>query len=167
MEFDFTEYDGMVVFEPLTEVAESIRHLRETGKFHSRWQYERGSNHVHADVSQPHRIRVREECDYAARLEAALRWAYPDLTFAMSHIPAYGVSFYQRSSDAPTEDILPTEPAGETVWCQTCQRGRPYERSSDAGTEFPRIEWGRCAICGDDVIVRAGELLKGVGPEIA
>jgi hypothetical protein len=70
----FTEYEGMVLIESAAQAEEHIRQLKQLGKLHpTAWQYERGANHVHADMGQPDRVRVRQELQIAHDLEARLR----------------------------------------------------------------------------------------------
>jgi hypothetical protein len=165
MEFEFYEYDGMVLLETPEATKEHLRHLTASGKERTPWQYERGANHVHPDMCQPDRIRVREECSIAAGFETSLLNAYPERRFVISHIPGYAVSFYQWVPDAPAEDIPPAEEAKGTVWCQSCQRSRAYEPGQEADAEFPKAQWGRCLECGEDLIIQAGEVLRVIGPQ--
>jgi hypothetical protein len=161
MEFELADYDGMVL---LACEAEAARARQDAVGSRAPWQYERGANHVHADMSESARVRVRQEVELAAAFEAALRRAYPERAFVISHIPGYAVSFYQQVEGAPVEDIPPDEPLKETAWCQRCQRPQPYRRSEQPDPEFPKVEWGQCTVCGDDVILRRGESLRVVLP---
>lgn len=156
---NFTEYDDMILTVLLDSVQKRVEEIKASGKPYSRWSYERGANHVHANMSALDREHVRQELEIAADFEAALRRTYPDRSFVIAHIPCYAVTFYQATEDAPTEDVLSDTPLEEKAWCQRCECKRPYRLLPVPDAEFPKAEWGKCETCGDDIIVRAGEIL--------
>lgn len=159
----FTEIDGMVLGEEPLSARENLEHLRRQGYLDGGWQYERGANHMHGDMSLPARELVRQEVGLAAHLEAALREAYPERRFVLSHIPGSSITFYQWAEGAAGERALHTEPRNGKVWCQTCQHSQPYHPHNGPDAEFPLAEWGTCTECGIDVLVRVWEVTTEVG----
>lgn len=157
----FTELEGMILLEPAEAAAEALQRLREQGQPLCRWRYERGANHVHADMSAGDRKRVREELAFAAELEAALRAAYPDRDFVISHLPGYAVSFYQWAEEADAEDEK-SEDARDTAWCQHCQRYRPFHPRPERDPELPGFRWGACVNCNRDLLLDRRERRKRV-----
>ena len=153
------EYDGMVLLESAEDAEKNVRWLKETGKWVSRWKYERGSNHTHPHMTLVDRERVRDETKISAEFTSVMRRNYPERNFVISHIPGYAVSFFQAIEGAPTEDIAPKRTPKETAWCQHCQRPRPYHLLPIPDPEFPKVEWGACEVCGNDLILYAGEIL--------
>jgi hypothetical protein len=151
----FTEYDGIILRESVAAAETNTRRLQEKGQWRSRWRYERGANHLHARMSAIDREHMRQELEIAADFAAELRQAYPDRAFVISHIPCYAVTFYQAVEDAPTEGVLPVrnKPTDGRVWCQTCEQRQLYAPLPSPDPEFPQVEWGRCAVCGNDVII--------------
>ncbi len=149
------EYDVMILLHPPSP--KHMRQLEESDQPLCRWQYERFANHVHAQMSAADREHMRQEREIAANFQDDLRREYPQRSFVITHLPCYAVSFYQAAEDAPVEDE-PLDSAKEKVWCQTCERSRPYRLLPVPDAEFPQAEWGRCETCGSDVIVRSGEI---------
>lgn len=159
---EFTEFNGMVLLESAAAAQEGTQRWQEQGTPFSRWRYERGANHTHADMIAVDREHVRQEVEMAAEFEVALRQSYPDRDFVISHIPCYAVSFYQLVEDAPTEYVPAKEPVGETAWCQNCERGRAYRLLPEPDAEFPWLRWGACVVCGNDIVLNAGEFCRVV-----
>lgn len=160
----FTEFDGMVLLQSLSSAQEAAKRRQEKGADLSRWQYERGANHIHARMSVVDREHVRQEMRIASDFEAALRHAYPERDFVICHIPCYAVSFYQLIDDAPTEYVPPPSPVGETAWCQNCQCGREYRLLPEPDEEFPWLKWAACVVCSNDIVLNDGEfrtVIKG------
>lgn len=151
----------MILLESAETAEAQSRYLKDKGLWHSRWRYERGANHLHADMGAVDREHVRQELEIAERFAAALRRSYPNRAFVITHIPCYAVSFYQAEEDAPTEGILPLneEKQNGAVWCQTCERNQSYTLLPSPDALFPMAEWGRCEVCHDDVITYYGEIL--------
>lgn len=159
---EFTEIDGMILLETRQAAEEQIRRLQEQGAPICRWKYERGANHVHADMSAVDRERFRQELETAREFETGLGPAYPTRDFVISHIPGYAVSFYQLADDAPTENEVLREVRGDTAWCQHCQTKRPYRLLPEADPEFPLLKWGACTVCHHDIILGDYELRRVV-----
>jgi len=159
---EFTEFNGMVLLESPDSAREGLRRWQERGLPFTRWRYERGVNHTHADMIAADREHVRQEVEIAAEFEAALRQAYPERDFVISHIPCYAVSFYQLMDDAPTEYVPPKEPVKEAAWCQNCQRSREYRLLPEPDAEFPWLRWGACLVCGNDIVLNHGEEFRRV-----
>ena len=157
----FTEYDGMILTGSPEYAAQNCSRLKKQGQWRSRWQYERGANHSNARMTAPDREQVRQELAIFREFEASLRSAYPDHPFVITHTPCTGVSFYQAIDGAPTEGSRPIDemrPEGK-AWCQTCQCNQYYTPLPSPDPEFPAAEWGRCTICGTDVITHYSEIL--------
>ena len=154
----FNEYEGMILLESPATTAKNIQRVKENGKWISHWQYERGANHTHTDMSAADREHILQELEIADEFASALRETYPDRKFVVTHIPCYAVSFYQAEDDAPTHGIFPiknSKSAGDTVWCQTCQCQRSYRVLPAPDADFPQVEWGLCEVCQNDVIISA------------
>ena len=164
----FIEQDGMVLLKR-GDVASYRERLQKTGLYESRWRYERSENHVHGKMSAIDRNHIQQELEIAADFTTALRQAYPERHFVITHIPVYAVSFYSVRDDAPaTAGVypLPNQRDWEgQAWRQTCQGRRPYLGLPSPDPEFPFVEWGRCTECGNDVIINSDvEILTPIGP---
>jgi len=152
----------MILVVSLDYVQQHVAKIKASGKSYVRWQYERGANYVHAQMSALDREHVRQELEIVADFKSALRQTYPDRSFVICHIPCYAVSFYQTAEGAPTEGILPVrgeERGKDQVWCQTCECKQPYHPLPSPDAEFPQAEWGVCEVCGNDVITFLSEVL--------
>lgn len=161
--FGFTEIDGMILTDAPISARENLARARERRGVLIPWRYERGANHRHAQMSLPAREHVRQEVAMVASLETALREAYPQRQFVVSHIPAYAVTFWQPASEYPACDFCDAPKEGK-VWCQPCQRRQPYRPHEGPDAEFPRAEWGTCLACGNDVLVRTWEVMRLISP---
>ena len=165
---DFTEYDGMILLaRGITgggqqSVADQVREWKERGCWRSTWEFERAENHVHARVSLPDRELVRAEREIAAEFGKALREAYPERRFVISHIPGFGVSFHQLAEGAPAAGVEAWKKSG--VWartpevCGVCGRARAFRVLPTPDAEFPFVEWGVCDGCGSDVMLAQCEV---------
>lgn len=167
-EFTFTEIDGMVFAAPALNARRNVAVLRRNHQDNWRdWQYERGMNHIHADASRielPPRERVRAEVKLAGQYENVLRMVYPDKHFVLSHIVGDSVTFYQASPEAPTADIAPENKGWEKIWCEHCHQQQPYSLRVEPDAEFPAAHWGDCLVCGSEVLVASGEILRLITP---
>jgi hypothetical protein len=159
----FTEYEGMILLESVHAARQGMQRWQERGIPFSRWAYERGANHVHAEMSALDREHVRQEIEIAAEFEAALRQAYPDRDFVLSHIPCYAVTFYQLLDDAPTETEVLKEVSSDPVWCQNCQKRRTWSALPNPDPEFPWLKWGACTVCGNDIVLGEIDVRRVIG----
>jgi hypothetical protein len=162
----FTEIDGMILGHIPLNARANLELYRAQGRFRSNWEYERGANHVHSDMSLPAREHVRREKAMVASLSEALRQAYLQKAFVIVHWFAYAVSFYQAVEGAPREGIRFDKEAAARGLCVTCQAARNWLVSQQPDSEFREAEWGTCESCGEDVLVRAPEVLTLIGPTV-
>jgi len=158
---NFTEYDGMILSQSAKTAEINVQKQKEEGFWSSRWAYERVANSVRCASSETDREYMRKETAIIERFATDLRQAYPNRSFVMMHIPCLVVSFYQAMEDASRQGVLPEKdllPAG-LAWCQTCRSNRLYTFLPGPDAEFPQVEWGRCTVCGNDVIIHQWEIL--------
>jgi len=96
----FIEVGGLVTFGNSLEKRNILRHAPCGPK----WQVEKGLNHSHpADAGPPRDKALELEADYVCELKAALKQAFPDRRFTISHVPEQAVSFWQTTPDSPRE----------------------------------------------------------------
>ena len=165
--FHFNEIDGMILAGGALNVRENLELRRQESGFSPGWRYERGNNHHHPDLSRPARERVRQENQMLLELEAALGEAYPAVRFVLSHIPGHSISFWQYCDQCAHLGVSLDGPKYGKVWCQECERNQPYRTIPTLDPDFPQAEWGTCAVCGTDVLVRVWEVLRVIGPDRA
>ncbi len=167
--WEFTEIEGMVLTEEPVSARRNLTQLSERPGFQAGWRYERGANHTHGDMGASARRNVESEVAILQSLEPALREAYQDRRFVVSHMPCGGVTFWQAVpgwEDALHGGVrLTSEPRNGRVWCQPCQCTQTYIEVPQRHDELPGTEWGVCSECGTDVLVRARELTHVIGPE--
>jgi hypothetical protein len=163
-QFRFTVLqDGMICLAGQGQQADADR-LRERDPSRPRWSIARALNHYHVDVDPAvARQGARDEREYARQLGEALRQAFPDRTFVISHFAGYAVSFWEWEAEGPQASIPPSDPPYPKVWCTRCHRHQAYTPRTEQDAEFPLVEWGDCKVCGNEVIERSGEDLTVVG----
>ncbi len=166
--FDFREIEGMVFAVDALDTGHNPDVLRKNIHVLAPWQYERAMNYIYADASWTEltpRERIREEVKLMELYKCALQTVYPQKHFVLSHTPGHGVSFYQFSSDSPSTDIAPQYTRWEKVWCVFCHRQQPFQQNSEPDPEFPNADWGKCTVCGNEVLIDGWEMLLRIGPQ--
>jgi len=158
----FSDIDGMVLTGSPVCAREQVANAVSKGPFKP-WHYESFANHDHCATRGSDRDKVRYETGCLNRLSAALKLAYPDRRFVVSHIPAYSITFWQDPGEYPDISAPTMEPRDDKVFCFKCQLRQPFEADECSDLEFPQMEWGRCAVCGDELLVRCWEILRLVG----
>ena len=121
---------------------------------------ERSINHQHPTHEYSrHGLRIAR--DMGADLSAALWKAYPDRGFVVEYWEEM-ISFYQRGGGAPEQDDPPTETLSDTTWCETCRTRKPYRANTTPDAEFPLAEWGVCAECEAELLIRTWHVRETV-----
>lgn len=161
-DFKFYEHNGMILLRDRSVIVPLESADNEPSP---RWQQERFDNHRHQTMSLPERELVQREVKYTAELSDALRLAFPERAFLISHITAYAVSFFQPEEGAPKESITKLrEWGGATASCVTCQKSQPYQRLPVPDPQFPFVEWGKCEVCGNDMLLTEVEIIRYIAP---
>lgn len=156
----FTELDGVISRLGPLNTRENIDRLRETNPNGATWAMERYINHIHVDIANSDDECIEAGEQAIAQLIEALRQAYPDRAFTVSHIPGSIVSFWQTTPDSPKEDCLPCENDTHPgkAWCRNCRKYRGFHASSRKESKF-KAEWGCCVECGQEILVAPCEKL--------
>jgi hypothetical protein len=165
---EFIEMDGMILLRHLDNNGNPVgagQAMKREPDF-PRWRYERRANHMDTRSSALDRRHVSDELELAADLKDNLRAAYPDRSFVVTHIPCYGVSFYQLAPEAP---IIGTRPTGEqrgrdVVLCIPCQVHRKMRHAPPSDLDLPMTDWYQCEICGAEFLTYCEEILTPIGP---
>lgn len=97
----FTEIDGLITLMNPTLTRDRLYR----GEFQNQpaWRVESFFNHMHTNMLASIDDAIQEGQEMAAELESALKQAYPDRAFTVSHWFGNCVSFWQTSSDSPRE----------------------------------------------------------------
>jgi hypothetical protein len=160
----FTEIDGMVFDGSPLHVRANLSLSRKMGEKIVPWKYEWGENHFHVLGSRRDRETVRQGVACVGELAGALHEAYPSREFVISHLYGGIVSFYQAADDAPGEGVTFTSDAKLRGLCVPCQKTTDRLPLPQPDPEFPEAEWGRCSVCGNDVIIREPDVRILVSP---
>lgn len=166
--FSFTETDGMIFTLTPISARHTMKHLRESDADLENWELEYHINHEHVfgGLDDTQRELIRQGYDLVEQLRQDLRAIYPEKMFVISHdLKGNIVSVYQAVEDAPKETMPPEDPNPEKIWCTHCGKMQPYQKRMEPDAEFPDADWGDCAVCGNEVLVTAPEVLILVGPE--
>jgi hypothetical protein len=167
--FSFTEIEGMIFTLSPLNAWDLLQHLRESDAKLQNWVCEYQINHEHVGFSGldgTERELIRQGNDLVEQLKQDVRLIYPDRNFVICHdYKGSIIAFYQASEDAPKETRWLRERNPEKTWCPQCSRPQPYYKRTDPDAEFPEADWGDCAVCGNEVLVAAPEVLILVGPE--
>ena len=124
---------------------------------------ERALNHRHP-THDFNRAALREGRALGQSLTFALQEQYPDRGFVIDYLEEQ-ISFYQRGEGAEEGNEPPrqTELRPEEM-CEQCQQNRPYTLRTSPDPEFPRADWGDCAVYGAEMLLRTWEIREVIGP---
>lgn len=163
--FAFTEMEGLICKGMPCGVREGIQAIRRRNPNIRCWQLELALNHTHIGaMPESAREGLRQAATYVNRLAAALRTAYPEREFIMTHWMGSEQSFCQRVEGALEEDMLPDGPPPEKAGCDKCRKAQPWWLPhTRPDPEFPMVEWGECDACGSEVLVRGPQVMIRVG----
>jgi len=156
----FTEVEGLILTLTPLNARKTVRQLRERRSEAQPWQIEAALNHQHP-TNEYSRHALRRAGAMGADITAALREAYPERSFIVDYWDEQ-ISFYQAGHGAPEHDAPPPEMRDKT-WCDRCEGSRAYRLRSEADPEFPQADWGDCAECGGEVLVRNWRFRSLVG----
>jgi len=151
----FTEVDGVILTRTPLNARKIVRQLRERKSEAKTWQIEAELNHQHP-TNDFSRHALRMAAKMGAELTSALREAYPERGFIVDYWDEQ-ISFYQQGNGAPEHDE-PPEAMPEKALCEVCGVSRAYRLRSETDPEFPKADWGDCAECGGEVLVRSWRL---------
>ena len=151
----FTEVDGLILTLTPLNARKNVRLLRERRSEAKPWQIEAALNHQHP-TNDYSRHALRRASAMGADLTAALREAYPERGFIVDYWDEQ-ISFYQQGNGAPEDDEPPTSMPEKTL-CEVCEVSRAYRLRLETDPEFPKADWGECAECGGEVLVRSWRL---------
>lgn len=160
--FGFSEWQGMVLLGN-SRHAQSLEDIPSEND--TMWSFERFHNHIHQQMSAPDRQHLAQERAYAAELTTALRLAYPDRPFIVTHITLYAVSFYQPTSDAPGAGITILQVpdlTAETYHCYQCQTQAAHTLLPEPDVIVPELRWARCESCGAENLLGEAEICIAV-----
>lgn len=150
----FSETDGIVTMGG-AGVRQRVDRILAEHPGMDRWRIEWLVNHQHLGALEPPREMLRLKAAYVVRLGRALRRAYPERVFVITNRLVDDVVGFTQTGEGAPETDTPAGPPPEMAWCQYCGGERPYHLRPEPDPEFPDAEWGECAACGDEVIVRA------------
>lgn len=156
----FTELGDIITVLGAINARDNLEHIKQATPDWSNWQIERCMNHMHLDGGKSYEEYVENGEKALAELIHVLNQAYPGHAFTVSHALASTVSFWQTTSDSPRDGCIPYgEYDPEKAWCPNCRRLSHYEHIAYIDRRFPKAEWGKCSVCGAQILVRACERL--------
>ena len=162
--YRFSEVQGTIMGGSPINALNAIKRARDRGVNVKPWEIARVENHLHSSGAND-RQTITSEREHLVHIGKVLHKAFPDRRFVLAQQPSCSITFWQDCGEYPDPDRLWREPHEGKAFCQPCQRRQPYIPAETPAPELPQAEWGRCAVCGEDVLVRAKEVLWFVEPE--
>jgi len=151
----FSDVEGLVLTLTPLNARKNVEQMKARRPEVKGWEIEAALNHQHP-TNEYSRRALRSARRMGANLATALEEAYPERSFIVDYWDEQ-ISFYQQGNGAPEHDEPPPTMQDKT-WCEVCRGSRAYRLRLEMDAEFPRADWGECAECGGEVLVRCWRL---------